>query len=195
MLIEKIRTATGNSHAQLEKKISRVIAGIKDKADYSNLLKAFYGYVKPVQASVYNYIDPWLLTDIEKRRSASLLISDLLELRNYEYPSVCREVPIISTSQSAFGALYVLEGSTLGGKIIYQTISTKLNSNEGLRFFAGYGPNTGMMWKKFLQCLDHPENHQRADDVIDTALQTFTLFDSWIEKTYCNTSNTVMNRV
>jgi heme oxygenase len=55
----------------------------------------------------------------------------------------------------ALGYMYVIEGSTLGGRIILKHAQDKLNLTEktGGSFFAGYGADTGLRWKSFLSAL------------------------------------------
>ena len=54
------------------------------------------------------------------------------------------------------GALYVAEGSSLGGQVIQRT----LLSNENLHdidktlFYKGYAEQTGPMWKQFMAYLE-----------------------------------------
>lgn len=49
------------------------------------------------------------------------------------------------------GILYVIEGSTLGGRYILQNITAQLDFGEAsaTSFLNGYGNKTGSMWKEF----------------------------------------------
>ena len=77
-------------------------------------------------------------------------------------PPVARmsELPSIRSHQHALGALYVIEGSTLGGKIISKMISHQIPSTDGhgLTFFNSYGDDTITMWERFKVILDDPGN-------------------------------------
>ncbi len=66
-------------------------------------------------------------------------------------PCKLPKFPMSHAHGAAFGALYVLEGSTIGGLIIKKMISEKLGSEEGMSFFEGYGKKTAERWKVFTQ--------------------------------------------
>lgn len=86
----------------------------------------------------------------------------------------------------AFGSLYVMEGSTLGGKMIYKVVKELLGLDEqnGLSFFYGYGAETGNKWKIFQQSLlKLSSEHTNTDDqIIDSANHTFLQLKAWIER-------------
>lgn len=182
MLIEKIRAATSVEHKKLEAALFPFINTIADKMDYILLLQAFYGYIAPVQQLIVKHIDDQLAPDMDQRRNASLLLDDLASLGVHTQPETATQLPVIDSNASAFGALYVLEGSTLGGKIISKMIAEKLGSDEALRFFKGYGAEMGKMWKIFTQQLEADKNQEHAETVIKAATDTFALFGTWLEK-------------
>lgn len=181
MLIEQIRTATAAEHKKLEDQLFPFLQNISSKEQYAQLLNAFYGYIFPVQEKIMQFIDRNVVPDIEERRNASLIADDLAALSLPLNTSLSTQLPSITGHAGAMGALYVLEGSTLGGKIIANTISQKLDSREALRFFRGYGPETGLMWKKFTHYLEHPVNRQNPENTVTTATETFRCFGIWFE--------------
>ncbi len=182
MLIDKIRASTSKEHQDLESTLLPYINQVNSTDDYSLLLQAFYGYILPVQENIMLYIDKSLVPDIIERRNADLLRKDLQELGHEEMGEFCKDLPPISSHAEALGALYVLEGSTLGGKIISKMISGKLNNPAGLQFFNGYGDKTGFMWKAFLVSLgqnDHPDHN---GIIVESVRKTFSLFDKWLKE-------------
>ncbi|TFY98745.1 biliverdin-producing heme oxygenase [Ramlibacter rhizophilus] len=56
---------------------------------------------------------------------------------------------------SAFGSLYVLEGSALGGQVIGRHLRDTLGvtDTDGGRYFTGRGLHTGRLWKEFRERL------------------------------------------
>ncbi len=56
----------------------------------------------------------------------------------------------IAAEASFLGALYVLEGSTLGGRFIARHVETVLGltPGQGDRYFAGHGEATGALWRE-----------------------------------------------
>ena len=82
------------------------------------------------------------------------------------------------------GALYVLEGSTLGGQMIARMLQKNplLNLVPGqLNFFLGYKKETGPKWKSFQAALNLLDGE--TETLVSTARQTFSLFTQWTEQT------------
>jgi heme oxygenase len=94
------------------------------------------------------------------------------------------KVPQIPDDAFAWGMAYVIEGSTLGGRVILKHITPKLDVTEerGARFFAGYGADTGMMWKSFLAALTAYAVDQNAgEQIIKGALAGFGMIANHFE--------------
>lgn len=55
----------------------------------------------------------------------------------------------VTSIADCLGAIYVLEGSTLGGQIIAPVVARTLSLTPptGCRYYIGYGPETGPRWK------------------------------------------------
>jgi heme oxygenase len=85
-------------------------------------------------------------------------------------------VPVITNTIEALGALYVLEGSIMGGSIIVQMLQ-KGGVNQGVSFFSGYGEATGMMWGNFIAVLNqNATNEKQEAEAIRAANDTFKHF-------------------
>jgi heme oxygenase len=87
----------------------------------------------------------------------------------------------------AFGCLYVVEGSTLGGQIISRQVTRNLGlspDNNGCRFFCCYGENTGTMWRRFGESLETflTANPDTRPQIVASALSTFECFQGWFAK-------------
>ena len=89
-------------------------------------------------------------------------------------------LPEISGHAAALGAMYVIEGSTLGGQIICNMLKKQLKIEDGLSFFSGYGEQTIPMWKRFQAVLDLPGS-QQGDKIIEAANDTFGKFEVWFD--------------
>ena len=79
------------------------------------------------------------------------------------------------------GAMYVLEGSTLGGQYIAHTVESALNLQSGVgdAFFRGYGKDTMPRWREFQQVLATTPDSE-AEAVIGAAKQMFAIFRVWM---------------
>lgn len=182
-LIDKVRTATNALHQSLDNSLIPYIHSIRSKEDYAALLLKFYGFFTPVYDSIDAFIQVDDLPDYPHRRKPGWILSDLKDLEVDYSVQLCEQVPYINNNAAAFGALYVLEGSTLGGMIIRKMIAEKLHINKGLSFFSGYGKQTRERWDVFIRSLNDIDNHNISDEmVIQAAVATFTLFKQWLQQ-------------
>lgn len=180
-IAETLKSRTSLSHACAERSLLEKLEAIRSNADYVAILKMFYGFFFPLQQSIACHITTKHLNDIKERRQASLIIHDLQSLGSpVQNIPLCTHLPEIENATQAFGALYVMEGATLGGRIIARMLlhnSYLKLSEENLSFFNGYREATAMKWKAFQQALDKELDQEL---LIDTAKETFLLFHNWI---------------
>lgn len=186
MFTEKIKEATLTNHQQVEKILVGKMKAMRSKQDYINLLHIFYSYFGGLEQKIKPNINQVNLPDHAERRKTDAIAHDLIQLGSAK-PAFAYDagLPVINNELQAFGALYVIEGSTLGGKIISRMIQQHLNINDGagLSFFNGYGEQTPQMWETFKESLNHKVK-TNADEtaVIAAANETFSKFKLWIEK-------------
>ncbi len=187
MLSDKLRTNTSDYHQQTEVMLVTRIKGIDSKSDYAALLGLFYSYFGGLEKLIDNAIDKSQMTDYDHRRKTASLKSDL-EYLNAPIPDFAPAdaLPKIRTHARALGALYVIEGSTLGGKIISKMVTQKLSlpHSAGLSFFNGYGADTDTMWAGFKEQLNGVADTDAETEVINAANDTFLCFKEWIKQYY-----------
>lgn len=166
-------------HAGLEKKLVTRIRSVQSLDDYISLLRLMYGYYKPLQEK----IQPAVSENIDIRYADHILndIRDLGDSSDNHIP-VCQSTPELDSAASALGALYVTEGSTLGGRIITKMIAKQLNisSEKGFSFFNAYGDDTQIMWEKFKNVLNNPRPHHEQKEMMTAAMDTFSTLNDWI---------------
>ena len=179
--MHELRTATRRVHAGIERVLPLLDPALS-KARYVEVVQAFhsfYAVLEPRIAAVARIHDPALV--IEDRAKLPLLARDLTALG---VEPVCISssvrVPDVRTPSRAIGALYVIEGATLGGQIIRKHLRERLGigTTTGAAFFAGYAGETHGMWSRFTDHVDHrPELDLQA--AIETAIETFTTMTQW----------------
>lgn len=116
--------------------------------------------------------------DFDSRKRAHWLADDI------DYLGRARRQPRalahpIDTTAAGIGALYVLEGSTLGGQAILQhaTRLPGVSAMHGARFFCGHAGKTGSMWTAFIEALNRFDPvSQEARIIEESALRTFDEF-------------------
>jgi heme oxygenase len=185
MLSEKLKETTKQNHQQLEKVLVGKLKAIRSAQEYADVLKLFYGYFGGLELRINEVIDAGLLFDNVERRKTQSIANDLQYLGSeIPAPAPGDDLPLINTHLQALGALYVIEGSTLGGKIISKMMQQQMGLNEqALSFFTGYGERTEEMWNTFKQILDQQaKNPEQEAVVIAAANETFLKFGEWLEK-------------
>jgi len=184
MILEHLRTQTRSSHQALEKLLIPRLKNISDKKEYAKLLAIFYGYFFPLEQLINDYLDNRSVPDFAERRKADALLQDYAAVAPQSEPiSICDDLPQITNDAEAMAALYVLEGSTLGGRIITQMLvnNTGIRPEEGIRFFSGYRENTELMWQRFIKALDtYSDDEAIHRSMAQTADDTFLKFKNWI---------------
>jgi heme oxygenase (biliverdin-IX-beta and delta-forming) len=182
MLSTTIKEATKQAHQELEKKVVLKLKAIRSDADYADLLKHFYAYFNKVEKAIAPFITSELLSDYAERRNSSYIKKDIEELGSNinELPEA--NAPVVTNTLQALGALYVMEGSIMGGSIIVQMLA-KYGITKGVSFFSGYGEATGQMWGKFVAVMNAQANNPKQEnDVINTANETFSCFGDVFEE-------------
>lgn len=167
--LDILRSQTTPSHTGLEDlPISKIIVDPKiTNEDYILYLNLMHDVVKNLEDNIYPILNP-IVDDLDQRIKAPTLVNDILfakgEIKTYQAPFNTTEISI----PFAMGIMYVVEGSTLGGRFILKNIQQSLGFNEenGASYFSGYGNKTGSFWKKFLNILTDFESETNSGDEI-----------------------------
>ena len=189
-MTEQLKQATQSVHRELEAFLIPVIRNIRTKQEYIRLLNMFYGFYKPLEDAVDAFPVVDYLPDYVHRRKAALIVEDLRVMGEQGIPAVCTEIPDIDSIGAAFGALYVLEGSTLGGQHIAAMLRRSLyidasDAFQGLAFFTGYRDDTGPKWKRFREVLvPFCADQVLYKVLVSAAEQTFEKMKAWAELVY-----------
>lgn len=183
MLTNDLKEITYPEHQASEKKMIIALKGLETREDYIRMLNWLYGFYSPMETLIRQQLTPGVFPDMDKRCRAEYLLWDIQESGlPTPPPDTCRELPDIYSINQALGALYVLEGSTLGGRIIAGMVSRQLGTTSSLGFFNGYGAETSLMWQSFKEFLDQPRTAEQKTTIIDAAKATFITFKNWIDK-------------
>ena len=102
-------------------------------------------------------------------------IDNAADIRKLSYDDFTILLP---TPEHIWGAIYVIEGSTLGGEILAKhfTKVLGLSPEAGLRFFSAYGSETKAKWNEMLRQLEAlAKQDLRHANIIIGAKKTFGL--------------------
>lgn len=176
MISNEIKRATQVAHQQLEKVVILEMKNIRSEADYAQVLKKFYAYFQAVERAIAPYVTPALMPHYSERRNSLYIKQDIETLGAHTDDTLHAIAPSINSPIEALGALYVLEGSIMGGPYIVQMLK-KYGMKNGFSFFSGYGENTEKMWNSFIDVLNNIAHTEVEKTIlIRAAEQTFENF-------------------
>lgn len=188
MITHEIRDKTADNHLRLEK--SNILLPFSEQSltreNYVLILQRFYGFFQPLESLLRTFPLENYLPDIASRRKSDSLLADLQQItgKDFAIPPLCWHLPQVTNLGQAMGCMYVMEGSTLGGKLIYKRVQQQLELDytNGASFFYGYGAETGSKWKAFQQALTNfSEQYPTDQDIIAAANDTFACFRRWLD--------------
>jgi len=183
MLSLQLKEETSEVHRESEKIMIRHLKKMTTTEDYILFLNWLYGYYHPLEELLRPWITPDRMPDGEKRSHAGNILLDIQE-SGITVPPVEMEqdLPRIGSFAAALGALYVVEGSTLGGRIIATMLTRQLGSTSSLFFYNSYGKETENMWLTFKSYLDSPHTAEEKKEILSAAGETFLTFKNRIGK-------------
>jgi heme oxygenase len=186
----RLRKSTAAVHERLHQHegFAAVAAGTIDLIDYQRLLSRLWGFHFPFETALGRVDrEQDIRVEFAARGRSRMLESDLVAL-GWDRASVvglpqCESLRAPANAAEFMGALYVVEGSTLGGIQLARALKAVVggDSGEGRSFFLGYGDRHGAMWRSFLKRLENCASSEADDDaVIEGANRTFADFESWM---------------
>jgi heme oxygenase len=185
-IFERLRSATALLHMQVEQRI-RIFDPDFNLASYIETLERFYGFWAPVEAKlllIKGLMHPAL--GLQTRMKCNLLEADLRKLGSTATGPYCLDLPSIDTLLSGLGCLYVLEGSTLGARIISRRIQShlQLSADSGAAFFNAYGEAAGRRWSEFRLFVTANVPFQQSEECLNAAVETFESLSAWLKVPY-----------
>jgi heme oxygenase (biliverdin-IX-beta and delta-forming) len=182
-VFDLLRKGTADLHQQIERRVPVFREGF-NLEDYAQLVERFFGFWAPVEerlSKLRSLRDPDLA--LQSRLKCYLLRDDLLLLgRDPEAVRQCEKLPQLDTLLQGLGCLYVMEGSTLGSRIIARRLkeTLQLGNRSGASFFNAYGGLTGSRWMEFKGFVSASVKPEQADNVVKAACETFLCFYEWL---------------
>jgi heme oxygenase len=181
MVREQLRQETAALHRRLEAALGLLHeppCGLRMRA----LLARFHGFHRVWEPALAACLGDGEFTRV--RRRTGLLRLDLAALglsqRQIDALAGCDvAASLCRTRAAALGSLYVMEGSTLGGRHIARHLATApWLPAGGLHYFEPYGAHTGARWQETLSHLEAAGLPCRA--LADGARDTFELLHDWL---------------
>ena len=170
-LLNAFRTETEELHKRVERttEMASLMSPRLTSEEYLSILRKqreFYRAFEPELTRLingkYDYESklPWLDEDL-KDDDGTFELKDGLSLEDFD---------------EAVGALYVIEGSMLGGQVITRNLRKVLPEHQH-RFFSGNGPKTREKWLSFIEFVTQTEDSIDQEKAVDGAIRTFSLIE------------------
>lgn len=183
MILAELKAATSDIHARTERLLpSLPLLATRD--GYVRCLLVLHGFHAGWEPAI------WRTTGMEEagfgggaQAKLSLIESDLQFLGvGKQQLAISIERPILDSCAAALGALYVLEGATLGGQVIERHASRAVGvtPRAGGSYFHGHGERTGEMWRAFGGALSAWVDHNgQSESIVRGAVDCFQSLESW----------------
>lgn len=179
-ILPKLKLQTRAAHSDLECSLQLLSPPIEQRR-FVAVLERFYGFHASWEAHVARFQE--FCPMLRERSRLGHLSRDLKALgSDISRLAVCEQTQTLAvTKAAALGSLYVLEGSTLGGRVITTAISgASWLPAHGLSYFDPYGRETGAMWRIFKQWFEAQVIGHSERDIINGAQSTFSVLRSWL---------------
>jgi heme oxygenase (biliverdin-IX-beta and delta-forming) len=159
-----LRAATAADHERVDASFARY--DLADRSGYAAFLRAQAAALLPVEAALE---DASVVPDWPVRRRGHLIRADLTALRSVVPPLL--SPPTLAGEAEQLGALYVIEGSRLGGAMLVRSVPSDFPHSF-------LGAHDSRLWRDLLDILDArlntPESLARA---ATAARHVFALFE------------------
>lgn len=150
-----------------------------------SILRGLYGFYAPLESRIDAAARGTLQGEVRRRQKTPWLVHDLVAMgdtkRTLAQLPCCTDLPHIVSSSQLLGVLYVLEGATLGGQVIAESLRRHIGKEVSCRFFIPYGEQVTAMWESFLHLLAELVTGEEAERyVVASARATFESLEGWL---------------
>ena len=181
-ILHRLRGATHAAHRRLEDGLNLLEPPL-DRGRFIAVLERFWGFHAEWERAIRS---PALAGMFEPTSRTPLLAHDLAALgrtpAQIERLARCEGARSLAGSRAAaFGSLYVMEGSALGGRVVTGALrEADWLPSGGLRYFDPYGAETGVMWRTFQGALRAASSAACDAAIVQGAVDTFDLLHRWL---------------
>lgn len=184
MIANLLRDQTSDKHNELESLmfVNEIMNGSLSISDYKKLLTVNYIIHHKLEKKLTDMLDADIFEKLQMhtRYKLTALEKDLdywaidpLSLPDLDFELFVPE----RNNAEVLGALYVLEGATLGGNVIKKQILKNpefAHHKDGLNYYGVYGDELGSKWKTFVEVLNESVTEADYELCIDSANRTFS---------------------
>lgn len=177
--ITALRAATRSRHEAIER--SMELRRMLQREHYVRVLQVFDAFLRPWEKAVAAALPAPRREWLQRRSRRTFLQQDLHAL---SVPSLDLGLPMprLDTPAAAWGSLYVIEGSALGGQVITRALAhAGLHAGAGASYFHGWGDATARMWQEFRGLLETELARPACEAAAcEAACQTFDALSAFL---------------
>ncbi len=189
MVFEQLRESTKEQHLKIKngKYANKIMRGELSLVEYHILIIANYYFHGTLEKKIFEQVPTSFLRaiDFKSRSKVQYIIEDLLQLgiapNNLMSKAALKKLPTINidTEPKALAALYVAEGTAIGGAIIKKSLLKHTNlSHLNFSFYGCYGNMLSKKWKSFAKHFNERcEREQISEAVIDSTASVFDYYE------------------
>jgi heme oxygenase len=174
--VAALRSATASRHQELDSglPIGAADASLHDYAAHLAMLRA---WLAPLQAWLMGFTDG---PQFDQAGRLALIEQDLAEAGMPAAPAPASALqpaaawPADASPAWRWGVCYVIEGSQLGGAVLYQRLHERLAPHP-LRYLKGDAAGPGPRWRAFMQALR--EHVRSPQEILDASAGACAAFD------------------
>lgn len=170
-LRDHLKTATAESHSRLDNALRNF-----DPFGHSQRYQTFLSLMLQLHIRCRESLD---YVEVEARIPSrdvpleELISSDLQTLGVSELPAECTRAAdserLSKTPESMWGEAYVMEGSAMGGKMMFRQAELSLPIEYGREYLRQLSIDAGDRWKVFVTALKSTETRSLDNDEVVTA--------------------------
>ena len=186
MFLHTLREYTRTAHAAIESEMD-ILQRLRTREEYRTTLCRYLGFFEPMECGLsqatFGENEESEATPRSRRLKRDLAA---LGMTTDEITRLtrCQSLPPLRSPGAVWGCRYVIEGSALGGQIIYRLVRERFGiaAESGASFFAGDRAETGRRWRDFgiaaeAFAADAPTGER--DAALESALATFHALGDW----------------
>lgn len=187
-VLGRLKSDTAAVHERVEAMLPLLDPALTRDA-YRGVLAAFLGFYRPLERALWRHAPALAAIGLHaaERVKTPLLEHDLRALGASDAAigaaRECAPLPDVGDLARAVGSLYVLEGATLGGRVIARHVARSIGVGEanGGAFFAAYGERVGAMWTAYRDAVaGYVDDGGDEDAIIAGAVETFGMLERWL---------------
>ena len=172
-----LRDRTAATHAALDRRVGEL-----DTIErYARYLRGMYGFREPIETALAEITLPDWFAGWRPIAVAATILADLADLGDAAGATPPAALPQMRDPSSLLGVLYVLEGASLGARLLYgRARELGMSDRYGARHLA-LQAQSAESWRRFLALLGSAPTFD-LDGAVDAALATFAVAHRAVEE-------------